>query len=295
MIFRTKADNQIALSPCSESETRRNWGSVRKIWNTVISNRGGNPTVPIGSLILWTRTLAEKPDCYVLADGIQNSIENGGSGIDYTGVFIKLDSVDPGTAVAASSTSSDSAGTASGTTNSVTLTATISGTTGSTSAGTASGNTAYESAHYHSHHHTIASGLVAMSLPTDWEGAIASGSVGNHQHGSGSFSTISLSGHDVAVTSVADDEVAFRAAAEGTGPSHGIQTNTDQTTSSHRHAFSGVTFGAHTHSFSGSDAGVGTSGEDNHNHTFSSTLSGHSHTSGSPAATTIIPLEYIGC
>jgi hypothetical protein len=232
----------------------------------------------------------------VLADGIQNSIANGGSGIDYTGVFLKLDSVDPGTSVAAVDTGEKTAGTPAGSSTSGNATLTAGGTTGSTSAGTASGDTAYESAHYHSHNHTISTGLEPFTEPTEWEGAIASGSVGNHQHGSGSFSTISLSGHDVEVTSVGAEERTFRAAADGTGPSHGIETNTDETTSSHRHSFSGVTFGAHTHTFS--DVGVGTSGSSVHNHSVSFTgnpMSVHDHTSGSPAATTIIPLEYIGC
>ena len=287
MIFRTKSDNQIALSPCSESETRRNWGSVRKIWNTVISNRGGNPTVPIGSLILWTRTLAEKPHCYVLADGIQNSIANGGSGIDYTGVFIKLDSVDPGTAVAASSTSSDSAGTASGTTNSVTLTAVVSGTTSSTSAGTASGTTSSESAgtpageidveDAHTHNTVLNHG---HNLSGWQQYTVKSGS-GTTFYGASGPTSVAVDGHTSTVTSNGGTEHDHEFAGDSLG--------------SHSHSFGGVTFGAHTHTFSDTDVGVGTSGEDNHNHTFSSTLSGHSHTSGSPAATTIIPLEYIGC
>jgi hypothetical protein len=292
--------------PCGESQFRAQMQNILN-WMEDLQTT----SIPIGGVLMWAKPLADAPAGFVMADGTANSVANGGTGKDLRG-FIKVSADPPGTEVAAVRTgdttsegaiTARTAGTPAAdaiTCSNVTLTA--SGTTGSTSAGTASGNTAYESAHYHQHYHTIASGLEPFTEPTEWVLDASTPDPG-HSHGSAVAASGGLGSFGHSVTSVGAAETTFRAAADGTGPSHGIQTNTDQTTSSHRHAFSGVTFGAHTHTFS--DANVGLVSSDEHNHTISFTgalmgththplvMDEHDHTPGAPAATTVILLERI--
>jgi hypothetical protein len=292
--------------PCSESQFR---GQMQNILNWLEDLQ--STSIPIGGILLWAKPLADAPAGFVMADGTANSVANGGTGKDLRG-FIKISAGTPGTTVAAVNTggrvstgsvTGETAGTPAAhsiTSNDVALVA--SGTTSSESAGTASGNTAYESAHYHQHYHTIASGLEPFTEPTEWVLDASTPDPG-HSHGSAVAASGGLGSFGHSVTSVGAAETTFRAAADGTGPSHGIQTNTDQTTSSHRHAFSGVTFGAHTHTFSDTSVGISDTGVHNHtisftgaemgDHTHPLSMNSHDHVAGAPAAQTVIALERI--